>query len=859
MARGSAASSQRNVGGGPGRPRFPRSSRGGPRRPLQDRHYSPSTDEEGSDHDSAKAERRQPASTDEEGSDHDSAESQRRQPASTDEEGSEHDSAEAERRQSTSTGDEGSEHDSAEAEGNNDRESRERSQTRPTSQTTSVDEEGSNHDPAEAEENSDNEGRRRSQTRPNSNDQRFARAAHVFETRVRSAWNRFELDGFPRDGTSPTPIVETGSTAIYHSPSILQFYFTNTPPEIRTQSYTDHHNDNRASSVSNTQDSPGGDTQNPRKRKRSEEDDEDEDAERQGAADTVPADNPSDNRAPDISNTQPSSGGDAQNPRKRKRSEEDDNGQDPETQGAVDTLLALIDAGMLSRDDREIMMAALENANLQGDEEVERGGEGESNDDEIEGYEEVEEIGEGNRDAQEDEGVSGKGERALDDVEMPGDEGVSGDVERQAHTQESPDGDTIVVAGASNHQSGIQEDGEDITRGRSLARVGGHRHRGAGSSGSEEDLYGSSVSPSGRRQPVTHEDRGDQPVADDGANHSEEEEGDELPTDYMHETRPRPHGRPTSGRTSHGSWSYESGAEMTTVGATVDPSNILSDAADGRRLSQQSHQNSVAANGHAEGAGHAVSAQRHVEERRASTRRSSHRASRVESIVPRESPLKQSSVPRQEERGPSPQDSQADTRTRSRTNRGVQDSPQKQRAALPSIPEEPPMGRPHIPTPHNPVKTSKRKRPTGSDRMPARPPSLSPASQNQDMAAMGIRRMSTRSSPEEEEEGEGGEGVPETISEERSSGGESGDDDAAGSGEKKTASAVNNRGFTAINHMNATEEAEVGPVGSEGSASPLSSLPSELAEERSPVERPTKRQKTRRHGRGYGLYDYGAR
>ncbi|KAI7250770.1 hypothetical protein KC343_g3738 [Hortaea werneckii] len=848
MARGSPASSQRNVSGGRGRPRFPRSSRGGPRGPFQDRHYSPPTDEEGSDNDSAEAERRQPASTDEEGSEQESAQAERRQPTPID--------------------DQGSDHDSAEAEGDNDNGSREGSQTRPTSQATPVDEERSNHAPPAAEGGSDNESRERSQTRPNSNDQRFARAAHVFETRVRSAWNRFELGSFQRDGTPPTPILEQGSTAIYHSPSILQFYFTNTPPAINTKSNTDHGSDNRAPSSSNTQAPPGEDAQNPRKRKRSEEDDDDE--------------------------------------------------EDQERYGPVDTLLAAIEAGMLSRDDREIMMAALENADLQGDEEVEGGGEGESNEDEMQSDERFDEVGEGDRDAQQDEGVlegddvSGEGGRAVNDVEMPGDEevledsegalsnaerhgdeGVSGDVEGQALTQEAPDGDTIVVAGASNHQSGIQEDTEDITRGRSMSRTGGSRQRGTGSSGSEEDLYGSSVSPSGRRRPVTHEDRDDQPVADDGANHSEEEEEDELPTDNMHETPLRPRGRPTSGRTSHGSWSYEPGAEMTTVSATVEASNILPDAADGRRSLRQFRQNSVAATGHAEGAGHAVSAQRHVEERRASTRRSSHRASRVESIVPRESPLKQSSVPRQEERGPSPQASQADTGTPSRSTRGIRGSPEKQRAKLPAIPEERPMGKPHIPTPHNPETTSKRKRPTGSDRMPARPRSLSPPSQDQDMAAMGIGRMSTRSSPEEEEEEEGSEDVPETTPEERSSGDESEKDDHKGpeeniaqrhpeqigrhphepeSKKRKTDAprkpvtlhpkatgnprvadqkkATEEDEVASADQKKATEEEETPPAGSERDTSPLPDVALEEEEEQPPVKPPAKRQKTRRHGRG---------
>ncbi|KAI7471451.1 hypothetical protein KC351_g12132 [Hortaea werneckii] len=719
MARGSAARSQGNVGGGRGRPRFPMTSGCAPRRRLRDRHYSPPTDEEGSDHDSAEAERRQPASTDEECSEHESAEAERRQPSPID--------------------DQGPDHDSAEAEEHSDNDARQTSQTRPTGQSTSVEEEGSNHVSAKAEGNIDNESRGESQTRLDSNNQSFARAAQMFETRARSAWNRFELDGFQRDGPSPTPIVEQGSTAIYHSPSILQFYFTNTPPAINTESNIEYPNDNRASSISNTQAPPGEDAHNPRKRKRSENDDGDEDPESQGADDTAPSGHPQ--------------------------------WSTRHQQRAV----------------LPCLMAALGNGESSGDEDVEGNDEGESNGDEIQPDEGVQEVGEGDRDAQEDEGVSGKGERALDDVEMEGHEGVSRDVEGQAHTQEAPDGDTIVVARASNHQSGIQEDTEDITRGRSLSRTEGPRQRGTGSSGSEEDLYGSSVSPSGRRRPVTHEERDDQPVADDVANHSEEEEEDELPADDMHETPPQRHGKSTSGRTGRGLYYYQSGPETTTVSAAVDPSNILSDAADGRRLSRQSRQNSLAASGHAEGAGHAVSAQRYVEERRASTRRSSHRASRTESIVPRESPLRQSSVPRQEERGPSPQDSQADTGTPSRSNRGTQGSPEKQRATLPSIPEERPVGRPHGPARQNPDKTSKKKRQAGSARMPARPPSLSPALRDEDLAAMGIGTHPTQPGPGEEEAAEeGDEGVMETIPEERSSGDESGDDEAAGSREKTT-------------------------------------------------------------------------
>ncbi|KAI6998573.1 hypothetical protein KC332_g7316 [Hortaea werneckii] len=735
MARGSAARSQGNVGGGRGRPRFPMTSGCAPRRRLQDRHYSPPTDEEGSDHDSAEAERRQPVSTDEECSEHESAEAERRQPSSID--------------------DQGPDHDSAEAEEHSDNDARQTSQTRPTGQSTSVEEEGSNHVSAKAEGNIDNESREESQTRLDSNNQSFARAAQMFETRARSAWNRFELDGFQRDGPSPTPIVEQGSTAIYHSPSILQFYFTNTPPAINTESNIEYPNDNRASSISNTQAPPGEDAHNPRKRKRSENDDGDEDPESQGADDTAPSGHPQ--------------------------------WSTRHQQRAV----------------LPCLMAALGNGESSGDEDVEGNDEGESNGDEIQPDEGVQEVGEGDRDAQEDEGVSGKGERALDDVEMEGHEGVSRDVEGQAHTQEAPDGDTIVVARASNHQSGIQEDTEDITRGRSLSRTEGPRQRGTGSSGSEEDLYGSSVSPSGRRRPVTHEERDDQPVADDVANHSEEEEEDELPADDMHETPPQRHGKSTSGRTGRGLYYYQSGPETTTV-------PVLKIAKQTPGLPQDRI------------VGHKV-------------------AQRSRECI----------------------------------------------ATLPSIPEERPVGRPHGPARQNPDKTSKKKRQAGSARMPARPPSLSPALRDEDLAAMGIGTHPTQPGPGEEEAAEeGDEGVMETIPEERSSGDESGDDEAAGSREKTTQrhphepeskkkktdapqkpfklilkatgnprvadqkKATEEDEIPSADQKKATEEEEVPPAGSERDTSTLTGPTLEEEEEQPPVKPPAKRQKTRRHGRG---------
>ncbi|KAI6815948.1 hypothetical protein KC340_g12546 [Hortaea werneckii] len=692
-------------------------SRGVPRKPLQDRHYSSSTDDEGSDHDSAEAERRQPASTNEEGS--------------------EHESAEAERGKLSPIDEQGSDHDAAEAEGNYINEGGEGSQTRPTGQSTSVDEEVRNHESAEAEGSNENEHQETNQTRPPSNDFSFARAAQVFATDVRTAWNRFELDRIPREGTSPTPIVEQGSTAIYHAPSILQFYFTNTPPGIHTASTIDHPTDNRTPSVSNKQSSPGGDTRNPRK-------------------------------------------------------------------------------------------PALDSAEIPGDEEVESGGERESVGAEIRGE----------RENWED------GARDSDDGDIRSDKGGSGDIEEEAHTEESPDGDTIIVRKPRNQQSRTQDETENVTRGHTLSRSGGRSQRRAGSSGWEEDVYGSSVSSTGRHRPDTCARRDDQSVADDDANQSEGDESDQLPEDEVHQTPRQPHGRSTSGR----NWYYASGPETTTVSATVDASNILSDAADGRRLSRQSRQNSVAASGHAAGAGHAVSAQRHVEERRVSTH-------------------------------PGQQNNQADTRTPSRPNRGIRGSPEKQRATLPSIPEERPTGRRHIPAPHNPGMTSKRKRQDRVNKMPARPRSLSPASQDQDMAAMGIGTLPTQTDTEAEEEEESGEGkVMETIPEERSDGDESENDDAKGPGEnkkqrhpeqidppprepesknKKTDSPpgllkshLKATGSPRVaDRKKATEEEEVPSAGSEGSTSSLTDLTLESEEEQPPVKPPAKRQKTRHLGR----------
>ncbi|KAI7459309.1 hypothetical protein KC351_g17748 [Hortaea werneckii] len=740
-------------------------SRGVPRKPLQDRHYSSSTDDEGSDHDSAEAERRQPASTNEEGS--------------------EHESAEAERGKLSPIDEQGSDHDAAEAEGNYNNEGGEGSQTRPTGQSTSVDEEVPNHESAEAEESNENEHQETNQTRPPSNDFRFARAAQVFATDVRTAWNRFELDRIPRDGTSPAPIVEQGSTAIYHAPSILQFYFTDAPPRIHTESNNDRPTDNRTPSVSNTQSSPGRDTQTPRKRKRSDTDEDDE---------------------------------------------------DQEIQGPVDALLAVIEAGMLSHADREILLAALDSAEIPGDDEVEDGGERESVGAEIRGE----------RENWED------GARDSDDGDIQSDKGGSGDVAGEAHTEESPDGDTIIVRKPRNQQSRTQDETENVTRGHTLSRSGGRSQRRAGSSGWEEDVYGSSVSSTGQHRPDTCARRDDQSVADDDANQSEGGENDQLPEDEVHQTPRQPHGRSTSGR----NWYYASGPETTT--RQVDTPQVQAMLYLLRDMLKRD--------------------------------------------VTGESPLKQSSVPRQEEKDPGQQNNQADTRTPSRPNRGIRGSPEKQRATLSSIPEERPTGRRRIPAPHNPGMTSKRKRQDRVNKMPARPRSLSPASQDQDMAAMGIGTLPTQTDTEAEEEEESGEGkVMETIPEERSDGDESENDDAKGSKEntiqrhpeqidrdpgepeskKKKIDALQ-RPFKlhrkvrnnprVADRKKATEEEEAPSAGSEGSSSSLSSPPSELEfegkleleeeleseEEQPPVKPPAKRQKTRRRGRNEELDDYDA-
>ncbi|KAI7087350.1 hypothetical protein KC356_g4245 [Hortaea werneckii] len=688
-------------------------SRGASRKPLQDRHYSPPTDEEGSDHDSADAER------------------------------------------------------------SRDNESREGSQTRPTGQPTPVDEGGSGHDSAEAERISHNESRERSQIRPTSNDTSFARAAQVFATDVRTAWNRFELDRIPRDGTSPDPIVEQGSTAIYHAPSILQFYFTNTPPGIHTASTIDHPNDNRASSVSNTQSSPGRDTQNPRKRKRSGTDGDDEDQERQGP---------------------------------------------------VDALLAVIEAGMLRHADRETLLAALDSEEIPGDKEVEGGGEGESVGAEIRGERENSEDGEG---GSEDGGIRS-------------DEGGSGDVEGEAHTEESPDGDTIIVRKPRNHQSRTQDETGNVTRGYTLSRPGGRHQQRAVSSSSEEDLYGSSVPPSGRRRPDTHVRRDDQSVADDDANQSEGDENDQLIEDEVHQTPRRPHGRSTSGR----NWYYASGPETTT--RQVDTRQVQAMLCLLRDMLKRD--------------------------------------------VTGESPLKQSSVPRQEERDPDQQNNQADTRTASRPNRGIRGSPEKQRATLPSIPEERPMGRPYIPACHNPKRTPKRKRHDRVDKKPARPRSISPASRDEDLAAMGLGpRPAQPGSDDEEEEEDKEDTMMETRPQERSGGDESENDHAEGPGEnttqlhpeqidrhprepESTKKKIDVQPGLLKSHLKATadprvadrkkatEEKKVPSAGSEGSSSSLSDPPSEeeSEEEQPPVKPSAKRQKTRHRGRDEELDDYDA-
>ncbi|KAI7159528.1 hypothetical protein KC316_g13638 [Hortaea werneckii] len=202
-------------------------------------------------------------------------------------------------------------------------------------------------------------------------------------------------------------------------------------------------------------------------------------------------------------------------------------------------------------------------------------------------------------------------------------------------------------------------------------------------------------------------------------------------------------------------------------------------------------------------------------------------------------------------------------------------------AALPSIPEERPMGRPHVPAHPNPDMVSMRKRQGGCDRTPAQPRSISPASRDEDFAAMGLGALSTQPDSEEEKEEEDGEGIMEGTPEERSNDDRNGNDYATGSGEnttqrpleqinrhppaepeskKKRADAppkpsklrlkVTNNPRVADHKKATEEEEEVAPsAGSEGNTSPLTSLTSESEEEQPPVKRPKKRQKLRRRGR----------
>ncbi|GAB1744543.1 hypothetical protein NU219Hw_g1947t1 [Hortaea werneckii] len=636
-------------------------------------------------------------------------------------------------------------------------------------QPAPIDDQGSDHDSAEVGGGNDNESRRRSQTRPDSNYQSFAQAAQTFQTAVGSAWNRFEHYCIRRDGTSPIPLVERGSTAIYHTPSILQFYFTDPPPRIRSESYTDHSSNNPAPSVSNNQPSSGWDTHNPRKRKRSEEDDEDEDSERLGP---------------------------------------------------VDTVIALLEGRRLSRADRDALIAALDSAETPSDEGVEGNGEGESNDDDI--GEEREVLGGGESvsddvEMQGNEGVSGYGQRPQKDAGIQSDEGGPGNVEGEVHTQEFPDGDTIVVRLPRNHQSRNQDGTEDVTRGRGLSRTGSHRQRRAGSSSSEEDLYGSSVSPRARDRPDSHEDRNDQSVADDDADQSEGKGEDELSANNIHETPPRPRGRPNGGTAGRSSRSYRSSEEMTTVSATVEASNILG-AVDGRRTSRQSRQNSVAASGPAEGAGHAVSAQRHVEERRI-----------LISRAPKQTP----------------------ELLRERTaGCKIARKSRESTAALPSIPEEGPRPRSRTATHDNPKTSSKRKRQDQLDSRSTGPSSLSPASAEEDLAAMGLRPRPTQfDSAEDQDTTQRHHRQIDPHPRQPESKNKSVDERRKPF--KLTARTGNvPQGSTPRNHEEATEEAEGPSAGSEGDTSPLTSLATESEEEEEPpLRRPHKRQKTRHPGR----------
>lgn len=175
-----------------------------------------------------------------------------------------------------------------------------------------------------------------------------------------------------------------------------------------------------------------------------------------------------------------------------------------------------------------------------------------------------------------------------------------------------------------------------------------------------------------------------------------------------------------------------------------------------------------------------------------------------------------------------------------------------------------------------------RERQEGFDQMPVQPRSISPASRDDDLAAMGLGQAfaGPDSEGEDEEEEDEEDMMMETIPEERSNGDESGDDDAAGSGERETqrhpeqidrhprepgskTKKTDAPPKPLMLHLKVTEtprlagrkrateddEEAVPSAGSEGNTSPLTSLTSGSEEEQPLVKRPKKRQKTRRRGR----------
>lgn len=175
-------------------------------------------------------------------------------------------------------------------------------------------------------------------------------------------------------------------------------------------------------------------------------------------------------------------------------------------------------------------------------------------------------------------------------------------------------------------------------------------------------------------------------------------------------------------------------------------------------------------------------------------------------------------------------------------------------AALPSIPEEGPRPRSRTATHDNPKMTSKRKRQDQLDSRSTGPSPLSPASAEEDLAAMGLRPRPTQFDSAEDQDTT--QRHPrKTDPHPRQPENKNKSVDERRKPFKLTARTGNMpQGSTPRNHEEATEEAEGPSAGSEGDTSPLTSLATESEEEEEeeeepPLRRPHKRQKTQHRGR----------